>query len=120
LAALVREFTSQSGIRVTFDDACARPLPLAIEAELYRIAEQALANVRQHARAKSVRVALRCTKKAVTLEIADDGIGFDPRRVPDERHGLRGMRERARLAGGRLVVTSGKGGTTLRVSCRVA
>ena len=105
LALLVREFTSQSGIRVTLDAApCA--LPLSVEAELYRIAQQALTNVERHAQAKHVTLSLRCTKKAVSLMVADDGIGFDPRRVPDDRHGLRGMRERARLAGGTLKIAS--------------
>ncbi|HVR38411.1 MAG TPA: GAF domain-containing sensor histidine kinase [Thermoanaerobaculia bacterium] len=115
LAALVREFISESGIQVTFDAACDRALPLAVEAELYRIAEQALANVRQHAHAKSVRIVFRCTKRGVTLSVEDDGVGFDPRRIPDERHGVRGMRERARLAGGRLTIASGKRGTRIRV-----
>ncbi|HEX6084240.1 MAG TPA: GAF domain-containing sensor histidine kinase [Thermoanaerobaculia bacterium] len=111
LALLVREFTSQSGIRVTLDvpPASARDceLPVSVEAELYRIAQQALANVSAHARAKQVRVTLRCSAKAVTLTIEDDGIGFDVRRVPEDRHGIRGMRERARLVGGTLKVATG-------------
>ena len=109
LALLVREFTSQSGIRVTLDTSHACELSLASESELYRIAEQALANVRQHAQAKTVRLTLRCTRSFATLAIEDDGIGFDSRRVPDDRHGLRGMRERARLAGGTLKIASRKG-----------
>jgi len=118
LAVLVREFTSRSGIRVSLDtsDACA--LPLDAEAELYRIAEQSLANVRQHAHAKEVAVTLRCTKSAATLTIADDGAGFDPRRIADDRHGVRGMRERARLAGGTLRIASAPGKGT-RVIVRV-
>jgi signal transduction histidine kinase len=108
LSLLVREFTSQSGIRVSLDaDRC--ELPLSVEAELYRIAQQALANVQQHARAKNVNVSLRCSSKDATLMIEDDGAGFDVRRVPEERHGLRGMRERARLAGGTLRVVSQRG-----------
>jgi two-component system, NarL family, sensor kinase len=109
LALLVREFTSQSGIRVTLDTSRACELPLASEAELYRIAEQALANVRQHSRAKTVRLTLRCTRGFATLTVEDEGIGFDPRRVPEDRHGVRGMRERARLAGGTLKIASRKG-----------
>ncbi|HVE72857.1 MAG TPA: GAF domain-containing sensor histidine kinase [Thermoanaerobaculia bacterium] len=113
LANLVREFTSQSGIRVTLETAeCA--LPLAVEAELYRIAQQALANVNAHARAKQVRVSLQCSKAAATLAIEDDGVGFDVRRVPEDRHGIRGMRERARLAGGTLKITC-DGGTRVVV-----
>jgi len=108
LALLVREFTSQSGIRVTLTTADCE-LPLSVEAELYRIAQQALANVNAHARAKSVTVSLQCTKSAATLMIEDDGVGFDLRRVPDDRHGIRGMRERARLAGGTLRIASRAG-----------
>ena len=106
LALLVREFTSQSGIRVTLETAPCE-LPVSVEAELYRIAQQALANVSAHARAKQVRVSLRCMKSAVTLIIEDDGVGFDVRRIPEDRHGIRGMRERARLAGGTLKVATG-------------
>jgi two-component system NarL family sensor kinase len=109
LALLVREFTSQSGIRVSLDTSDACELPLSVEAELYRIAQQALANVSQHARAKNVLIALRCTESAATLTVEDDGIGFDPRKVSEERHGIRGMRERARLAGGTLRISSTDG-----------
>src|SRR6185503_14376507 len=90
LSLLVREFTSQSGIRVSLDTTRACELPLAAEAELYRIAEQALANVRQHARAKTASLTLRCTRNAATMTIEDDGVGFSPRRIPDDRHGVRG------------------------------
>jgi two-component system NarL family sensor kinase len=106
LALLGREFTSQSGIRVTLDTSRARAMPLAAEAELYRIAQQALANVTQHANAKSVRLTLGCTRRTATLTVEDDGVGFDVRRIPDDRHGVRGMRERARLAGGTLEISS--------------
>ncbi len=109
LALLVREFTSQSGIRVTLDTARACALPLEVEAELYRIAEQALANVHQHAAAKEVHVTLACTRASVNLTIEDDGRGFDPRRIPEDRHGVRGMRERAKLVGGTLEIRSRPG-----------
>jgi two-component system, NarL family, sensor kinase len=112
LAVLVREFTSRTGIRVSLDAGAACPLPLAAEAELYRIAEQALANVRQHAAAKEVQVTLSCSRQYVTLVIADDGRGFDPRRITDDRHGVRGMRERARIAGGTLRIASAPGAGT--------
>jgi two-component system, NarL family, sensor kinase len=111
LALLVREFTSQSGIRVSLE-ASPCELPVSVEAELYRIAQQALANVAAHAQAKNVRVSLRCTPRSVTLTIEDDGVGFDVRRIPEDRHGIRGMRERARLAGGTLKIAS-RAGTTI-------
>ena len=88
---------------------------MPVEAELYRITQQALTNVRQHASARTARVALACTKRNTTLTIEDDGVGFDVRRVPAERHGIEGMRERAGLAGGTLRITSGKKGTRVVV-----
>ena len=115
LAGLVREFTSESGIRVSLETRGACALPLTVEAELYRIAQQALTNVRHHASAKTARVALVCTKRNTTLTIEDDGVGFDVRRVPADRHGIEGMHERAGLAGGTLRITSGKKGTRVVV-----
>ena len=115
LAGLVREFTSESGIRVSLETRGACALPLTVEAELYRIAQQALTNVRLHASAKTARVALVCTKRNTTLTIEDDGVGFDVRRVPADRHGIEGMHERAGLAGGTLRITSGKKGTRVVV-----
>ena len=109
LASLVREFTSESGIRVTLETRGSCALTLPVEAELYRIAEQALTNVRQHAGAKSVKIALACMPRSTSLTIEDDGVGFDIRRVPADRHGIEGMRERARIAGGTLRITSRRG-----------
>jgi two-component system, NarL family, sensor kinase len=108
LAALVREFTSESGIRVSFSTGGDCALNRNAESELFRIAQQALMNVRQHADAKSVSVTLACTKRNATLTVDDDGRGFDPRRVAPERHGIVGMRERARVAGGTLRITSNR------------
>lgn len=118
LGALVREFISASGIRVSFETSGECRLPVKVETELYRIAQQALANVRQHAHAREARLVLSCTKRTATLSVTDDGSGFNPRSVAPERHGISGMRERARLAGGTLRVASKLGkGTT--VSARV-
>jgi two-component system NarL family sensor kinase len=65
--------------------------------------------VRQHAQARTATVLLECTKRGARLTIEDDGRGFDVRRVPPERHGIVGMRERARAAGGTLRITSKRG-----------
>lgn len=118
LAALAREITSESGIRVAFESKGACTIASAAEGELFRIAQQALANVRQHAGARTVRVTLACTKRNATLTVEDDGAGFDPRRVAAGRHGIVGMRERARIAGGTLRITSRPGEGT-RVVARV-
>ena len=62
-----------------------------------------------------VGITLTCRKKAATLVIEDDGRGFDARNVAAGRHGLIGMRERARAAGGTLRLTTGKTGTRIVV-----
>jgi signal transduction histidine kinase len=83
----------------------------------YRIANEALANVRRHARAKRVDVAIVSTDNGIAARIADDGIGFvfDEASASADGHvGLASMRERAELVGGRLSVTSEPGnGTTV-------
>jgi two-component system NarL family sensor kinase len=106
LAALAREFTSDSGIRVSFESRGTCSLDAATEAEFLRIAQQAVTNVRQHAHATTARVSLECSRKLVKLTIEDNGAGFDPKRVPAERHGLLGMRERAREVGGVMQISS--------------
>ncbi|MFL6246383.1 MAG: histidine kinase [Thermoanaerobaculia bacterium] len=109
LGALAREVTSESGIRVAFEVRGSCALDAHAEEELFRIAQQALANVRQHARAQTASVTLECTKRGVRLTIEDDGDGFNVRRIPPERHGIVGMRERARAAGGTLRIASKRG-----------
>ncbi|HEY7064853.1 MAG TPA: GAF domain-containing sensor histidine kinase [Chloroflexota bacterium] len=117
LAALARGFTADTGVRVDVSTPAPLPLPLRVEAELYRIAQQALANVRRHAHAHAVAIDLRTTERTVRLQVRDDGTGFDPAAGPAGRHGLLGMRERARLLGGRLRLDTQPGqGTTLRVT----
>jgi two-component system NarL family sensor kinase len=106
LAAYARELTSESGIRVAFEVRGTCALDAVAEDELFRVAQQALTNVRQHAQAQTASVTLECSKRQARLTIEDDGIGFDVRRVAPERHGIVGMRERARAAGGTLRIAS--------------
>jgi signal transduction histidine kinase len=95
------------------------PLPRPAEVMLLRVAQEALANVRKHARARQVLVRLRYTGGQVGLEITDDGTGFDPGR-PAGGYGLPGMRARVGEAGGRLEVRSSPGsGTTVSVAVPV-
>ncbi|WP_181952534.1 PAS domain S-box protein [Vulcaniibacterium gelatinicum] len=96
-------------IQVEGDDA--RPGP-AVEATLFRIAQEALINAAKHAQATSARVRLRGDHAALRLEVADDGIGFDPAALhPGEGShlGLVLMRERAEALGARLHVDSAPG-----------
>ena len=68
---------------------------------LFRVAEEALRNVARHARATRASVVVVGRRHAVGLVVEDDGVGFDPDRLPPEgRTGLTGMRERVVDAGG--------------------
>lgn len=100
----------------------ARRLPAELEVTLLRAAQEALANVRRHARAREVTVTLSYLDDVVALDVRDDGTGFDPAALPAApgRHGglgLVAMRERAEALGGSLTVESAPGqGTTLVVA----
>ncbi|HET7489267.1 MAG TPA: GAF domain-containing sensor histidine kinase [Acidimicrobiales bacterium] len=88
-----------------------------VEAQLFRIAQEAASNAVRHGRPSRVDVAVDLGPDEVTLTVADDGTGFDPaaRAVRSRRLGLTSMRERAASLGGRLTVTSAPGqGTTVR------
>jgi len=88
-----------------------------VEQCYYRVAQEALENVTQHAGAKRVFVSLEQVDGFLTLTIADDGTGFvDGAGLTAGRYGLRGMQERADLVGGTLEVNSAPGaGTTIRL-----
>lgn len=81
-------------------------VPLDVEQCVYRVAQEAMANVLRHASAKSLRVTLQHHSRVLTLTIADDGRGFDPARENDARYGLQGLRERAEMIGASLHVDS--------------
>ena len=81
-----------------------------VEEGLYRIAQEALNNALRHAHARSVSVSLHLNNQTVALEVADDGIGFDPTAAREQGgFGLRGMEERAARLGGTLTVESRPG-----------
>ena len=80
-----------------------------MESELFRIAQEALTNVRKHAHATHAEIGLKRRGARVSLTISDDGRGFSPTSRRSDGHGLVGMRERAKLLGGRLRVSSGPG-----------
>jgi signal transduction histidine kinase len=102
-----------------------RRLPSVVEEALYRITQEALANVAKYAKAQKAVVTLEATPQVICLTIADDGYGFDPTvdRQPTKDHGwgLMIMRERAAAVGAQLSVESAPGrGTQVIVQVRVA
>jgi signal transduction histidine kinase len=103
----------RAGIETRFVVGDLITLPPEVEAELYRIALEALNNALKHARASQVTVSLRCEDDRVALEIRDDGIGFDPAIGRESGGvGLRSMAERAARMGGTLDIDSTPGGGT--------
>jgi signal transduction histidine kinase len=86
-----------------------------VETTVYRLVQEALTNVAKHAEAGSVRVAVSASNGSLTVEIVDDGTGFDVS-GPRAGFGLTGMRERVTLAGGSLTVDSGSQGTAIRAT----
>lgn len=113
------EFSTRHGLRIDFFADGMDDLRLDFETQinLYRIIQEALANVRKHAEANQVRIRLVASYPHILLRIEDDGRGFDVRAPQaaapeDKRMGLWNMQERARLLGGRLTIRSKPGAGT--------
>ena len=114
----VEQLTAQHRVVATFNAVRDRQeLPPDVQAALFRICQESLMNVRRHAQATKVEVALEFQTGAVCLTIRDDGVGFDPanRRVLTRggSFGLSGMEQRAFSVGGKLSVESQKSEGTL-------
>jgi signal transduction histidine kinase len=120
VAALTKQasaLSAREGLAIEIQGPDARlPLRLEVEEQLYRVGQEALANAVKHARASKATVRIAAEDDTVSIEVSDDGRGFDPGAVGPEHFGLRSMRGRVADLGGRLQVTSGRGrGTVLRV-----
>ena len=97
----------------------AAPLPTEVEVTLLRAAQEAMTNVRKHARARRTVLTLSYMGDRVTLDVTDDGVGCAPGATevgPEGGFGLRAMRERIEGAGGTLLVESEVGGGTTLVA----
>jgi two-component system, NarL family, sensor histidine kinase DevS len=86
-----------------------------LDTAIYRIVQEALTNVVKHAHASTVRVAVRAADANITVDVQDDGVGFDPNRRT-AGFGLAGMSERVHIAGGALELDSNQHGTRIHVS----
>ena len=106
LPALVEDVRG-AGLRATLAvEGEPRPLPAGVGLAAYRIAQEALTNVRRHASATEVSVRVGYEPEAVRIEVVDDGVGSAD---PGGGHGLAGMRERAAMYGGSVEVGSVNG-----------
>lgn len=115
LRALLDRLHEETGVEVHLDDRSLHDIPPDTRTVLYRIAQEALSNVRKHSRAREVRILVAEREEGILMRVRDDGRGFDPvrREDGDPGHiGLVSMRERAELAGGSFRITSAPGGGT--------
>jgi signal transduction histidine kinase len=121
LAAAIRSYLEETvapeGTRFLLEDRLETEPPGELRTVLYRIAQEALSNVRKHAHASYVEVVLEGSADGFMVTVRDDGVGFDVSQWPGESPGhlgIVGMRERVQAAGGWVDVRSEAGqGTTV-------
>jgi PAS domain S-box-containing protein len=114
---LAADFQQTSGLAVALaHDVQFDRLEPMLEGAIFRIVQEALNNVKQHARANEAQVELVQRGAKLAITVRDEGRGFDLDDVPRDRFGLRGIRERARVFGGKATIESrADAGTTVRV-----
>lgn len=122
LRRYAKEFQNRTSISVNLDlGPMKQELPLSVKKNLYRIVQEALTNVRRHAKADEVDIRLQTAEEHLELSIVDNGQGFNVQEALDtaqseKRFGLLGIQERAYLMGGSLDIESAPGrGSALRV-----
>ena len=116
----IEHFTDSTGLACTAEIALPAHIPEQVSETALRLSVEGLTNVARHAHASQVSLRIAGVEAeagpALELEICDDGVGFDPESVEAGHYGLLGMRERVRLAGGRLELRTSPGkGTCLLV-----
>jgi len=121
-----RGFSDRTGIKVDIAETQNyNKLTTDIETVLYRIFQEGLNNIAKHAQAENVIVELETRKNSIALSISDDGIGFNIKGLDDKAVGkgglgIKGMRERVKLIGGKLSLTSKQEkGTTIYVEAPI-
>ena len=119
LRSYLADWSHQNKIRAEVRAQRERPLPLEIEQTLFRVAQEALANIAWHSHARRAEIWLAYAPKSITVVISDDGRGFDPHQK-SAGLGLRSMRERIGLLGGRLDILSAPNqGTQVKIRCPI-
>ena len=114
---LICEVTQQCDLEVEFvRDLQVIRLAPPLETTVFRIVQESLTNVQRHSGSKRAKVSLTGNDDRLNLEVKDWGVGFEPEEVDESHFGLRGIRERARLLGGKAVVDTSLGhGTRIEV-----
>lgn len=118
LEELVCAFGDRHHVEAKFEATGGRtPRDPAVQLGLFRVLQEALANVGKHARATRVTVRAGPIGQRFEIEVADDGVGFDPAGIGRDHYGVENMRARAERMGGTLVIESAAGqGTRVRLS----
>ena len=114
----VRRFDSEGSERTEINiSGKIRELPDDVQTVILRICQESLTNIRRHSGATEVSVSLDYNSREVRLEVKDNGVGFDPTKVDNQKggrtFGLIGMEQRAQQLEGVLAIKSGKGNGTL-------
>jgi PAS domain S-box-containing protein len=123
IESYVSQFVSRTGIPVELSVKCSSSdIPAEATTTIYRIVQEALNNISKYANANKVSITLGIENEKIQLRILDDGVGFDLTQVRTEHTlGLIGMRERARLLGGKFTLQASPGaGTFIGVTLPVA
>ncbi|MGV8852500.1 MAG: sensor histidine kinase [Rhodoglobus sp.] len=115
LERLAERYSRETELTVTVDAGQLSAIARETEVVVLRCAQEALANVRKHAAATHVTIAVTADDSTLTMSVTDDGIGFDPASA-HTGFGLEGMSERLALVNGQLDIDSSGAGTTLRAS----
>lgn len=112
LESLVMEATSE-GLMVDFRvDEALPAIDGDVATAIFRVVQESLSNARKHARCGIVRVTIAAAGEDVSVEVGDDGIGFDPRQTHEGAFGLEGIRQRARRFGREARIESAPGSGT--------
>ena len=116
---LLKQLIQASPLQLTIEEhGTARPCPDEVSTQILRITQEAVANIVEHAKAKSILLRFEYGHDDFVLLVIDDGCGFDPEHagsLDDGYFGIGGMRERAMQISGELSITSTPHGTTLRL-----
>lgn len=108
LEILAREFEERSGLSITTNLDHVE-LGGSSQLTVYRLVQESLTNMGKYAEAKQARITLEDFDGYISIDVADDGKGFNTKAVGVGSHGLAGMRHRVEAAGGKLTVTSTEG-----------
>ena len=105
LEILAREFEDRSGVNVTTDLEMVE-LSGSLQLTIFRLVQESLTNMGKYAEARHADISLQNFDSYITVEVKDDGKGFDTKLTKPSSHGLTGMRHRVEAAAGRLTITS--------------